>query len=99
MSSHEAQFAAKLLCGSSLGSRLLAITPIETIHASRGVNQLLLARKKRMASRTNLNVQITFACRARLKSLATSAGHRDFLIFRMNSSFHFILTFYIVVSK
>src|SRR6266404_3067215 len=92
MSSHEAQFAAKLLCGYRLSSRLLAITPIETIHASRRVNQLLLARKKRMASRANLNVQITFARRARLKSLAASAGHRDFLIFRMDSGFHLSLT-------
>src|SRR5438105_10419960 len=93
MSSHDAEFAAKLLCGHRLSSRLLAIAPVETVHASRGVNQLLLAGKKRMASRTNLNVQITFACRARLKTLATSASHGHFLIFRMNSGFHFLLTF------
>src|SRR6266571_77546 len=81
-------FDAESRRGRRFSSRLLAITPIETIHASRRVNQLLLARKKRMASRANLNVQITFARRARLKGLATSAGHRDFLIFRMNSGFH-----------
>src|SRR5437588_13044306 len=86
-------FDAESRRGRRFSSRLLTITPIETIHASRGVNQLLLARKKRMASRADLNVQITFARRARLKSLAASAGHRDFLIFRMNSRFHFVLTF------
>ena len=85
-------FDAESRRGRRFGSRLLAITPIETIHATRRVNQFLLARKKRMASRTNLNVQIPFARRARLKSLAASASHSDFLIFRMNSGFHFVLT-------
>src|SRR5258708_35942683 len=85
-------FAAESRRGRRFSSCLLAITPIETIHASCSINQLLLARKKGMASRTNLNVQIPFARRARLKSLATSARHRDFLIFRMNSGFHLSLT-------
>ena len=91
-------FDAESRRGRRFGSRLLAITPIETIHASRRVNQLLFARKKRMASRTNLNVQIPFARRARLKSLAASASHSDFLIFRMNSGFHFVSHLNIVVS-
>src|SRR2546429_5989710 len=73
-------------------SPFLPKTPIKTTPAPRRVNQFLIARKKRMASRTNLNVQIPFARRARLKSLAASASHSDFLIFRMNSGFHFVLT-------
>src|SRR5436305_6582276 len=92
MSSHCACSSMESRRGRRFSSRLLTITPIETIHASRRVNQFLLARKKRMASRTNLNVQIPFARRARLKSLATSASDSDFLIFRMNSGFHFVLT-------
>src|SRR5207247_11119076 len=77
-------FDAKSRRGRRFGSRLLAITPIETIHATRRVNQFLLARKKQMASRTNLNVQISFARRARLKSLASRACPSHFLIFRFS---------------
>ncbi len=85
-------FDAESRRGRRFCSRLLAISPIETIHATRRVNQFLFACKKRMTSRTNLNVQITFARRARLKSFAARARHRDFLIFRMNSGFHLSLT-------
>ena len=91
-------FDAESRRGRRFSSRLLAITPIETIHASRCVNQLLFARKKRMTRRTNLNVQVPFARRARLKSLAARASHRDFLILRMNSGFHFVSHLNIVVS-
>jgi hypothetical protein len=34
---------------------LLTITPIEPIHAAGGIDELLLAGKKRMARRANLN--------------------------------------------
>jgi hypothetical protein len=75
----------------------LGIATIESIDASRGVNQLLLAREKRMASRTDFHVQIAFFGRTRFKSFAASASHADFTIFRMNSRFHFrdylLLTF------
>src|SRR2546421_8296204 len=67
----------------------LAIAPIESIHASRGVYQLLLAGKERVARRTNFHVQIALLRRTRLKSLAARAGDCDFVIFRMNSGFHF----------
>ena len=35
---------------------LLAITPIEPIHAAGGIDELLLAGKERMAGRANFNV-------------------------------------------
>ena len=61
---------------------------------ARGVDQLLFARKERVTGRTNFHVQIFFPGRARLKGFAAGAGHCDFLIFRMNSGFHFFLTLY-----
>jgi hypothetical protein len=73
---------------------LLTITPIEAVYAAGSINQLLLARKKRMAGRANLDAEIAFARRTRLKSLATGAGHCYFFVFRMNSRFHFLLTLY-----
>jgi len=39
-------------------SRGLTVPTIESIDAPRGINQLLLAREKRMASGTNFHVQI-----------------------------------------
>ena len=72
--------------------RSLAITTIESIDASRGINQLLLAGEKRMASRTNFYVQIALFGRTRLKRFAARACHGDFSIFRMNSRFHFAIT-------
>ena len=72
--------------------RSLAITTIESINASRSINQLLLAGEKRMASRTNFYVQIALFGRTRLKRFAARACHSDFSIFRMNSRFHFAIT-------
>ena len=70
----------------------LAIAPIESIDAPRGINQLLLAGEKWMASRTNFYVQIALFGRTRLKRFAARACHGDFSIFRMNSRFHFAIT-------
>ena len=69
---------------------LLSITPVESIHAAGGIDQFLLAGKKRMTGRTNFDMQIAFARRAGFKSLATGAGHGYLFIFRVNSGFHFI---------
>jgi len=74
-------------------SRSLAVATIESIDATRGVNQLLLAGEKRMASRTNFYVQIALLGRTCLKTFAARASYRDFAIFRMNSSFHFAITY------
>jgi hypothetical protein len=78
-----------LLCWSSFRG-LLTITPVKAIDAAGRINQLLLARKKRVAGRANLNVEIALARRTRLKSLAARAGNSYFFIFRVNSGFHII---------
>ena len=74
--------------------RRLAIAPIESIYATSGIDQLLLTRKERMACRTDFNVQIALLRRTRLKSLAARASNSNFAIFRMNSRFHFVITYY-----
>ena len=73
---------------------LLAISSVESIDASRGIDQFLLTRKERVASRTDFDVQIALAGRARLEGLAARASYCDFVIFRMNSRFHFYFTLY-----
>jgi hypothetical protein len=73
---------------------LFGVPPVKSIDAPCGVDQLLLTGKKRMAGRTNFHVQIVFAGGTGLKGLATGAGNCDFLVFRMNSGFHFLLTLY-----
>src|ERR1700694_5408135 len=76
------------------GRGLLAIAPVESIDAAGGIDQLLLARKERMAGRTDFHMQLALTCRTRLKSLAAGTGHCDFIVFRMNSGFHFFLILY-----
>jgi hypothetical protein len=49
-----------LRSGSAFRGSLFAVALVETIDASSRVHQLLLAGKKRMASRADFNVQITF---------------------------------------
>jgi hypothetical protein len=70
-----------------------AIATVESIHAPRSINQLLLAREKRVASRTNFHVQLALFGRTRLKILAAGTSYRDLVIFRMNSRFHFAITY------
>ena len=87
------QLAISSFGGRRLG-RLLAIAAIESVNASRRVDQFLLAGKERMAGRANLDVQVFLAGRARLETFAAGAGYCDFLIFWMNSRFHFSFTYY-----
>ena len=80
-----------MLCGScAFGSGFLAIALVEAIDASCGVDQLLLAGKERVASRTNFDVQVTFLGRASLEGLAARAGDGDINVFWVNSWFHLI---------
>ena len=84
---------ARLMLGSgcAFGGGFLAIALVEAIDASCGIDQLLLAGKERVASRTNFNVQVTFLGRASLEGLATSAANGNFDVFWVNSWFHLIL--------
>src|SRR5215471_3732348 len=76
--------------------RLLAVAAIEPINASGRIDQFLLAGKEGMASGANLDVEIFFAGRARFESFAARASYCDFLIFWMNSRFHFSFTYMVV---
>jgi hypothetical protein len=57
-----------MLCGGSVfGCWFLAVTLVEAIDTSCGIDQLLFAGKERVASRTDFYVQVIFASRARLE--------------------------------
>ena len=71
----------------------LAIALVEAVHASGGIDQLLLAGKERVASGTNFDVQVTFLGGASLERLAARAGDGDINVFWVNSWFH-MLTLY-----
>ena len=77
--------------GSGIFRWFLAITFVEAINASCGIDQLLFSGKERMASGTDFDVQVTFASRAGLECLAASAGDRDFNVFGVDSWFHLLL--------
>lgn len=68
--------------------RFLRVALVKAIHAASCINQLLFPCEKRMAGRTNFDVQITFSGRTGLEGLAAGAGYCDFRILRMNSWFH-----------
>ena len=81
--------------GSGISRWFLAITFIEAVNASCGIDQLLFSGKERMASGTDFDVQVTLASRAGLESFAASAGDRDFSVFGVDSWFHyFFVTLY-----
>ena len=70
---------------------LLAVPLIEAINAPRSVHKFLLARKKRVAFRANLYVQVALARRACGERVAAGALHLYIVIIRMNSLLHFPL--------
>jgi len=76
--------------GCVVGGRFLAVTLVEAVDASRGIDQLLLAGKERVASGTNFDVQVTFFGRARFERLAARAGDGNINVFWVNSWFHLI---------
>ena len=77
-----------MLCrGRGLGG-FLAVTLVEAIDASCGIDELLFTREERVASRTDFDVQVTFLGRASLKSLAARAGDCYINVFGVNSWFH-----------
>ena len=53
--------------GSGFIRCFLAITFVEAVNASCGIDQLLFSGKEWMASGTNFDVQVTFASRAGLE--------------------------------
>ena len=63
---------------------------VEAFDSACRIDQLLLSGKERMASGAHLQPDFRFSG-AGLKLVPTSAGDRDFIIFGMNSFFHFNL--------
>ncbi len=78
-----------LLRGSCFLSGLLAKAFVKAIYAASGVDQFLLPREKRMASRADFHVQVALFCRARLESFATRTSDSDFVICGMNFWLHY----------
>ena len=64
-----------------------AVAARELLDAARGIDELLFAREKRMASGTNADFNIT-PRRARVVNRAASAADFRLVIFRMNGRFH-----------
>ena len=68
---------------------LNTVSLLELIHASAGIDELLPARKERMAFAANIHFQrLDVLRRTRFKGLAASADDRYFVIFGMNIRFH-----------
>jgi hypothetical protein len=71
------------------GSRFLRVALIVPLDSTRRVNQLLLAREKRMTVRANFQFQIADR-RARFERVAANACDDGFLVLRMDACFHFL---------
>ena len=73
--------------GRGLGG-FFAVTLVEAIDASCGIDELLFTREERVASRTDFDVQVTFLGGASFKCFAARAGDVYFNVFGVNSRFH-----------
>ena len=75
--------------GGAFGRRFLSVTLVEAVNASRGVDQLLLAREERVTSRADFYVQVALLGGSGGERLAAGAGNINIDVFRMNSWFHY----------
>ena len=78
--------------GSLFCRRLLSVALVEAVDSTSRVNEFLFASEKRVASRTDFNVQVTFASGAGFKSLAAGAADRNFNVFWVDSWFHYFFS-------
>ena len=76
--------------GRGLGG-FFAVTLVEAIDASCGIDELLFTSEERVASRTDFDVQVTFLSGACLECFAARAGDVNFDVFGVNSRFHLTL--------
>lgn len=81
---------APLLRGSRCGSLCLRgvrlrILAAEALHATGGINHLLLASKKRVAVGADFHVDVALMGRTGLKTVTARAYHADGVVIRMNS--------------
>ena len=68
--------------------QLKVVFVLKLLYAAAAVDKLLLARKERMACRTNIKADL-FVSRSRLKRVTAGAAHLRVFVFRMNTLFHF----------
>jgi hypothetical protein len=71
---------------------LFAVSPLEALDASGGINQFLLSGKERVTGRAHFQPDIGLGG-AGFKFVTASAGYQHFVIFGMNRFFHFNLVF------
>ena len=62
---------------------------VEAVDTSRGINELLLAGKERVAVRADFDVQVLAQRRAGPEGVPAGTDHRDLVVIRMYFSFHF----------
>ena len=71
-------------------NQLHTVSFLELIDTSTGINQLLLARKERMAVAADIHFQyVAFFRRTRFEGSAARASNRYFVIFGVYISFHY----------
>src|SRR5262249_51639019 len=70
-----------------LRCRLPLVFPLEALHATGRIHELLLAGEERMALRADFHPDVRFG-RARLDDLPARAGDRRVHVFRMNAHLH-----------
>ncbi len=66
----------------------LLILLLETVDAAFGVDQLLFAGEKRVATGANFNADVAFVGRAGAELVSASAGHVHFFVGRVDTRFH-----------
>ena len=83
--------ALGLLGSLALGNELVGSTELvgEALHASAGVDELLLTGVERVAGVTDFNANLGLR-RTRLERVAAAARHRALDVIRMDSFFHFL---------
>jgi hypothetical protein len=89
------------ICCNLSGGRLFGfftVLPLETLDATRCVDQLLFPREERVAVRADFHVNL-FLRRTRGPCGPAGASDMAFDIFGMNSFFHFYFSFYLNKSE
>lgn len=71
--------------------KMLGVFLLELFNTTSSINQFLFTSEKRMAGRTDLNVY-AFIHRAQFNFITTGTFCLDFMIFRMDIRFHWILS-------
>jgi hypothetical protein len=71
-----------------LGGIALGVLASETLHATCGIEQLLLAGEKRMAIGADFHMEVALVGRPRRETIAARAQNADFVVRGMNGCLH-----------